>query len=127
MICFEGLFGIKATVLAHSISPQGIEFITYEIEYPRMVLAELNTHGMLVRNSASSRAIPFWKMVEQLIARPVRFGANNPGMQDKGGDFDNLVRDADNCLDRSGLGTGQCNLHAPGLRLSTRLAITSKW
>lgn len=88
MICFEGLFGIKATVLAHSISPQGIEFITYEIEYPRIVLAELNTHGMLVRNSASSRAIPFKKMVEQLTARPIRFGQANPGMQDKGEDYD---------------------------------------
>lgn len=92
MISFEGLHGIKATVLAHSINPQGIEFITYEIEYPRMVLAELNTHGMLVRNSASSRAIPFKKMIEQLTARPVRFGANNPGMQDKGEDLCAPVR-----------------------------------
>lgn len=91
MITFEGKFGIKATVLAHSISPQGIQFITYEIEYPRMVLAELNTHGMLVRNSASSRAIPFKKMIEQLTARPVRFGAANPGMQDKGEEHDGLV------------------------------------
>lgn len=87
MITYEGLYGTKATVLAHSISPAGIEFITYEIEYPRMVLAELNTHGMLVRNSASSRAIPFKKMLEQLTARPARFGQANPGMQDKGEDY----------------------------------------
>lgn len=93
MITFEGVYGIKATVLAHSISPQGIEFITYEIEYPRIILAEVNTHGMLVRNSASSRAIPFAKMKEQLTARPVRFGQANPGMQDKGEEFTALVLD----------------------------------
>lgn len=91
MITVQGLYGISATVLKHSISPQGVEFITYEIEYPRMVLAELNTHGMLVRNSGSSRAIPFAKMVEQLRARPVRFGAANKGMQDKGFDHQAMV------------------------------------
>lgn len=84
MIKVEGVHGISATVLKHSVCPKGIEFITFEIEYPRLILAELNTHGMLVRNSASSRAIPFAKMKEQLTARPVRFGAANPGMQDKG-------------------------------------------
>lgn len=88
----EGKFGISATVLAYSRSAvTGDEFITFEIEYPRMILAELNTHRMLSRNSASSRAIPFKKMLEQLTARPVRFGEANPGMQDKGVDFDKLI------------------------------------
>jgi thymidylate synthase ThyX len=82
-----GKFGIKATVLAHSISPQGIPFITYEIEYPRLILAELNTHRMLSKNSFSSRAVPFNKMIEQLNGRPVRFGQANPGMQDRGEDY----------------------------------------
>jgi thymidylate synthase ThyX len=82
-----GKFGIKATVLAHSVSPQGIPFITYEIEYPRLILAELNTHRMLSKNSFSSRAVPFNKMIEQLNGRPVRFGQANPGMQDRGEDY----------------------------------------
>lgn len=93
VVTVEGKFGIKATVLKRSRS-HGIhaaEFVTYEIEYPRIILAEFNTHRALGRNSSSSRAIPYMKMLEQLTARPVRFGAANPGMQDKGEDFDAVV------------------------------------
>lgn len=91
MIEVKGKCGVTAKVLCHSISEAGIELISYEIQYPRMILAELNTHGMLCKNSSSSRAIPFAKMQEQLTARPVRFGQANPGMQDKGLDYDALV------------------------------------
>jgi hypothetical protein len=84
MIIVEGQFGTKAKILADSISPAGIRFTTFQIEYPRIILAELNTHRMLAKNSASSRAIPFKKMVEQLTGRPVRFGAANKGMADAG-------------------------------------------
>lgn len=99
MIKIEGQHGVSATILADSISPQGIRLVTYEITYPRMVLAELNTHGMLCVASASSRAIPFAKMGKQLTARPIRFGEANPGMQDKGVDYDKLVegRQVSNC------------------------------
>lgn len=45
---------------------------------------EIMTHRMFSRNAASSRAIPFEKMLKQLNGRPVRFGAANKGMQDKG-------------------------------------------
>ena len=61
--------------------------LSWEIEYPRLVLAELNTHRQLSKNSFSSRAVPFMKMIEQLDGEPVRFGANQPGMQDKGEDY----------------------------------------
>lgn len=88
MITVEGLNGIKATVLAHSITAKKKVLITWEIEYPRLILAELNTHRQLSRNSFSSRAVPFMKMLEQLTGEPVRFGANQAGMQDKGEDFD---------------------------------------
>lgn len=88
MITISGKNGIRATVLAHSISQAGKEMITWEIEYPRLVLAELNTHRQLSRNSFSSRAVPFLKMLDQLNGEPVRFGANQAGMQDKGKDFD---------------------------------------
>ena len=88
----EGLYGIKATVLKRSRCwLTGIELVTYEIEYPRLILAELNTHRDKSRNSASSRAIPWAKMLEQLTARPVRFGEANPGMQDKGEDHNAFV------------------------------------
>lgn len=72
----------------------GVVFTTYEIEYPRIILAELNTHRMNPKNSASSRAIPFLKMLEQLGGRPVRFGQANPGMQDKGEDYNQPMKGA---------------------------------
>ncbi len=80
----QGRFGISAKVICHSISLAGVELVTFEITYPRIILAELNTHRMLSKNSSSSRAIPFQKMKESLYGRPVRFGQANPGMQDKG-------------------------------------------
>ena len=55
-----------------------------EIEYPRFILAELNTHRMLSKNSASSRAIPTKAMREHVMqdpAMPVHWGQNQPGMQ----------------------------------------------
>ena len=88
MITVRGKKGVKATILAHSINARGHHFLTWEVEYPRLVLAELNTHKMLSKNSFSSRAVPFPKMVQQLTGEPIRFGANQAGMQDKGDDFD---------------------------------------
>lgn len=94
----EGKFGIKATVLASSVHmyAQDIRLTTFEIEYPRIILAEENTHRALSKNSHSSRAIPFTKMVGQLTGRPVRFGAANPGMQDTGKDHTNPIERAGN-------------------------------
>jgi len=88
---FLGKFGISARIIAHSINSVGIELLTYEITYPRIIHSELMTHGMLSKNAASSRAIPFEKMKAQLTGRPVRFGQANPGMQDKGEDYDAMV------------------------------------
>lgn len=75
---------ISAKVIADSIGPTGIRITTMEIEYPRFILAELNTHRMLSKNSASSRAIPVQAMHEQILqnpAQPVFWGKNQPGMQ----------------------------------------------
>lgn len=96
-VTVNGEAGVKATCLLHSVSQAGVPMVTFEIEYPRMILAELNTHRMLSRNSASSRAIPFEKMTKQLVGRPVRFGEANPGMQDKGEEHNQPVfyEDAD--------------------------------
>jgi hypothetical protein len=57
-----------------------------EIEYPRFILAELNTHRMLSKNSASSRAIPVKAMhdfIRENPAMPVYWGKNQPGMKAK--------------------------------------------
>lgn len=89
---FEGAGGlVSATVIADSTMHNGTRMRTFEIECPRIILSENNTHRMLSKNSASSRAIPFAKMQEQLTGRPVRFGQANPGMQDKGVDYDEPV------------------------------------
>lgn len=78
----------KATVIAHSKSSvTGKEIITFELEFPRIILAEFNTHNALSKNASSSRAIPVLTMLKQVNenpAYPVRFGAANAGMQDKG-------------------------------------------
>lgn len=79
---------VSAKVIAHSKSKEtGKEVITFELEFPRIVLAEFNTHNALSKNSSSSRAIPVLTMLEQVRkspAMPVRFGAANKGMQDAG-------------------------------------------
>jgi hypothetical protein len=95
MEVFEGKFGVSARVLADSVSTAGIRLLTFEITYWRGILAEFNTHRMLARASASSRAIPFTKMQANLTGRPDRFGQANPGMQDKGVDFTALVTGRD--------------------------------
>lgn len=80
---------IVAKVIADSISPEGKRITTFELEYPRIIHAELMTHRLFSRNAMSSRAVPIAKMIEQVLnnpAMPVRFGANQPGMQDKGGE-----------------------------------------
>lgn len=77
---------ITAKIIADSYSPDGTRMTTMEIEYPRFILAELNTHRMLSKNSASSRAIPVKTMHEHINtspAEPVFWGKNQAGMQAK--------------------------------------------
>lgn len=57
-------------VLADSIGPHDIRLTTLEATFPRFILAELNTHRMLSRNSASSRAIPTEKQIEKVMNDP---------------------------------------------------------
>ena len=75
---------IKAEVIADSITERNDRMTTMVIEYPRFILAELNTHRMLSKNSASSRAIPTAAMhsqIQQAPAGPVHWGRNQSGMQ----------------------------------------------
>lgn len=73
-----------ASIIADSISPCGYRITTFEAYYPRYLLAEVNTHRMIARSSASSRAIPVAKRIEQVRNDPFVpsvFGKNKPGMQ----------------------------------------------
>jgi len=73
-----------AKILADSISPAGHRLTTFEVTFPRIVLAEFNTHRVFARNSASSRAIPVEKMLRRIVDDPfipVYWGKNQKGMQ----------------------------------------------
>lgn len=75
---------ISATIIADSLSPLGTRLTTFLVTFPRIVLAEFNTHRQLSRNSASSRAIPFDKMVKRIKENPfipIRFQKDHKGMQ----------------------------------------------
>jgi thymidylate synthase ThyX len=72
------------SVLADSLSPEGVRLTTFEIRLPRIVLAEFNTHRMLSRNSASSRAVPISVTVQGVQDDPffpASFGGHQTGMQ----------------------------------------------
>lgn len=75
---------ISAEVVADSLSPQGDRLTSLLITFPRMILAEVNTHRMLSKNTASSRAIPFKKMVESVQNDPfipIAWQMDHRGMQ----------------------------------------------
>jgi len=98
----------KAKVLEHSTSERNMDLISVEVEYPRKVLAEVVTHRKLYdtmdsyeeivwtertttrdlsKNSASSRAIPFAKMLKKVMEDPYvpdKFSVAGPGMQAAG-------------------------------------------
>lgn len=74
----------EAQVICDSISPDGHRLTTFLVCFPRFILAELNTHRMLSRNSASSRAIPVLKRIEAVQENPfvpLAFSKNQKGMQ----------------------------------------------
>lgn len=57
--------------------------ITIEVTFPRFILAEVNTHRMLSRNSASSRAIPTEKLIANVKESPfvpLKFNKRVKGM-----------------------------------------------
>lgn len=73
-----------AKVVAHSKGPNGDELITVVGTFPRIILAEVNTHRMLSKNTSSSRAIPFFKMVKSVTDNPFipyAWQAHHSGMQ----------------------------------------------
>ena len=74
---------IGAEIIADSIC-NGHRITSMVITIPRIVLAEFNTHRALSRNSSSSRAIPFDKMVQEVDDNPfipLRWQKDHSGMQ----------------------------------------------
>jgi hypothetical protein len=79
---------ITTKIIADSRSAlDGSRLMTYELEYPRFIHAEVMTHRVFSRNAASSRAIPVHKMVDLVMdnpAMPIHWGKNQAGMQEIG-------------------------------------------
>jgi len=75
---------ISATIVADSKNQFDNRLTTFVLTFPRYILAELNTHRMLSKNSASSRAIPFKKMVKSVRTNPfipIAWMKDHSGMQ----------------------------------------------
>lgn len=74
----------ECKILADSWSTSGHRLTTFEVTFPRFILAEFNTHRMLSRNAASSRAIPINKRIEAIEKDPYipeEWGSKKAGMQ----------------------------------------------
>lgn len=72
-----------AKILLDSVNRYGNRLTTFEVEFPRIILAEWNTHRVFSRSSASSRAVPVKKMLERVMADPyipTTWGKNQKGM-----------------------------------------------
>lgn len=75
---------IQAKVIADSRAWTGARLTTMIVTFPRFILAEFNTHRVFSRNSASSRAIPFAKMVKMVKENPfipIAWQKDHKGMQ----------------------------------------------
>ena len=75
---------ISAEIIKGSKNQFGEKIVTFKLVMPRFILAEFNTHRLFSRNSASSRAIPFRKMVKSVLDTPfipIAFQKDHTGMQ----------------------------------------------
>ena len=74
---------IKAEVVLDTIW-NGKRITTLQLRLPRFILAQLNTHRVISKSTASSRAIPTSKLLEMVkndAVQPVYWGKNQAGMQ----------------------------------------------
>ncbi len=88
---------ITAKVVAHSVNYAGGELISLQLQMPRMILPEFNTHRAFSRSTASNRAIPTVKLIEQVRNNPfipVSWGKNQAGMVAAGELSDEVIAQA---------------------------------
>ncbi len=75
---------VNAKIVADSINPEGCRLTTFILIMPRIILSEFNTHRALSRNSASSRAVPYEKMLARVQENPfipIKWMKDHSGMQ----------------------------------------------
>lgn len=86
----KSIQNISVSLILHSTAVNAIwsrdDMFTFEIEAPRFILPEHNTHRETSKNVQSSRAVPFKRTI-QLIEEnpwiPVHWGKNQAGMTSK--------------------------------------------
>lgn len=76
---------ISAKVILDAITQENTRLTTIEVVMPKFLVAQLNTHRALVKNSASSRAMPVGFVITSVLENyvtPMDFGmpANSRGM-----------------------------------------------
>lgn len=74
---------IQVKIVGDSVNPLGTRLTSWLLTYPRFIHSEFMTHRVFSRNAASSRAIPFKRMlaaVNQQPAFPEYWGAEQKGM-----------------------------------------------
>lgn len=75
---------IKAEVIADSTDGRGNRITSLILTYPRIIHGEFMTHRVFSKNSSSSRAVPFKKMLEDVKKDPfipIAFQKSHKGMQ----------------------------------------------
>ncbi|HET8687898.1 MAG TPA: hypothetical protein VFM18_14750, partial [Methanosarcina sp.] len=77
---------VSATIIADSINQYGNRITTFQLKFPRIILPEVNTHRVMSKNAASTRAIPTKKAIDRLLNGGEMFkfakvGKNQSGMQ----------------------------------------------
>lgn len=83
MVELDSRQGIVVKLIADSICNTK-RMRTYELQYMRFFHSEVMTHRILSKNAASSRAIPYPRMVELIKtnpAIPTKWGVNEAGMK----------------------------------------------
>ena len=131
---------IQAQVIADSITEAGDRITTMIVTMPRIILAEFNTHRVFSRNTSSSRAIPFEKMVKSIHDDPfipIAWQKDHKGMQgtgyltDDGSDVYDDVTVAEmwwrKGLDYALVNAGYLNRHGVTKQLANRLLEPFMW
>ena len=75
---------VNAKIVADSINSENCRLTTFILTMPRIILSEFNTHRAISRNSASSRAVPYEKMLARVQENPfipIKWMKDHSGMQ----------------------------------------------
>jgi len=91
----------SAEVIADSITPEGHRLTTIEVSIQRDELAQLNKHRVISNSAESLRAMPVSVVVRKALddpAMPLRWNANQQGMQAGGALHDEDAERADKII-----------------------------